>query len=45
MTLKLPGCGKGVGVQSEADAMLLDRYLPQYDVTETHAGRTSFQSS
>jgi hypothetical protein len=26
-----------VGVQSEAEAMLLDRYLPQYDVTETHA--------
>jgi hypothetical protein len=24
-------------VQSEAEAMLLDRYLPQYDVTETHA--------
>ena len=24
-------------MQSEADAMLLDRYLPQYDVTETHA--------
>jgi hypothetical protein len=26
-----------VGVQPEAEAMLLDRYLPQYDVTETHA--------
>ena len=25
------------GVQSEAETMLLDRYLPQYDVTETHA--------
>jgi hypothetical protein len=25
------------GVQSEAEAMLLDRYLPQYDVTEAHA--------
>ena len=24
-------------MQSEAEAMLLDRYLPQYDVTETHA--------
>ncbi len=24
-------------MQSEADAMLLDRYLPRYDVTETHA--------
>ena len=24
-------------MQSEAGAMLLDRYLPQYDVTETHA--------
>jgi hypothetical protein len=24
-------------VQSEADTMLLDRYLPRYDVTETHA--------
>ena len=24
-------------MQSEADAMLLDRYLPHYDVTETHA--------
>ena len=24
-------------MQSEADVMLLDRYLPQYDVTETHA--------
>jgi hypothetical protein len=24
-------------VPSEAEAMLLDRYLPQYDVTETHA--------
>ncbi len=29
--------GGEAGVQSEADAMLLDRYLPQYDVTETHA--------
>jgi hypothetical protein len=28
---------RGVGVQSEADTMLLDRYLPRYDVTETHA--------
>jgi hypothetical protein len=26
-----------VGVHSEAEAMLLDRYLPQYDVTEAHA--------
>jgi hypothetical protein len=24
-------------VQSEAEAMLLDRYLPQYDIIETHA--------
>ena len=24
-------------MQSEAEAMLLDRYLPQYDVTEAHA--------
>ena len=24
-------------MQSEADAMLLDRYLPRYDVTEAHA--------
>ena len=24
-------------MKSEADAMLLDRYLPRYDVTETHA--------
>ena len=24
-------------MQSEAEAMLLDRYLPHYDVTETHA--------
>ncbi len=24
-------------MQSEAEAMFLDRYLPQYDVTETHA--------
>jgi len=29
--------GGEAGVQSEADAMLLDRYLSQYDVTETHA--------
>ena len=26
-----------VGVQSEAEALLLDRYLPHYDVTEAHA--------
>jgi hypothetical protein len=26
-----------VGVQSKPEAMLLDRYLPQYDVTEAHA--------
>ena len=26
-----------VGVPSEAEAMLLDRHLPRYDVTETHA--------
>ena len=24
-------------MQSEAEAMLLDRYLPRYDVTEAHA--------
>ena len=24
-------------MQPQAEAMLLDRYLPQYDVTETHA--------
>ena len=29
--------GGEVGVQSEAEAMLLDRYLPHYDVTEAHA--------
>ena len=26
-----------VRVESVAEPMLLDRYLPQYDVTETHA--------